>query len=75
MVEKTSDNKLNQNTFGVDNTSFEYEVESYLEHHAVKFQNVFDANLKIFIEIKWIGLILPIMVTQHKKSISKFKTK
>ena len=35
---KSSNNKLNQNTFGIENTSFEYEIESYLEHQAVKFQ-------------------------------------
>ena len=46
---KSDDNKLNQNTFGIENTSFEYEIESYLEHQAVKFQNIFDANCYLYL--------------------------
>ena len=46
---KSSNNKLNQNTFGIENTSFEYEIESYLEHQAVKFQNIFDANCYLYL--------------------------
>ena len=46
---KTTSAELNQNTFGVDNTSFEYEIESYLEHQAIKFQNVFDANCYLYL--------------------------
>ena len=55
---RTSDDTLNQNTFGVDNTSFEYEIESYLEHHAVKFQNVFDANCYLYLSraMDWFDL-------------------
>ena len=46
---KSTSAELNQNTFGVDNTSFEYEIESYLEHQAIKFQNVFDANCYLYL--------------------------
>ena len=46
---KSADSKLNQNTFGIENTSFEYEIESYLEHQAVKFQNIFDANCYLYL--------------------------
>ena len=46
---KSVDSKLNQNTFGIENTSFEYEIESYLEHQAVKFQNIFDANCYLYL--------------------------
>ena len=55
---KTSEDKLNQNTFGVDNTSFEYEIESYLEHHAVKFQKLFDANCYLYLSraMDWFDL-------------------
>ena len=55
---KTSQDKLNQNTFGVDNTSFEYEIESYLEHHAVKFQKLFDANCYLYLSraMDWFDL-------------------
>ena len=61
---RTSQDKLNQNTFGVDNTSFEYEIESYLEHHAVKFQNVFDANCYLYLSraMDWFDL------AEHGKS-------
>ena len=46
---KSAENKLNQNTFGIENTSFEYEIEAYLEHQAVKFQNIFDANCYLYL--------------------------
>jgi len=61
---KSSSEKLNQNTFGVDNTSFEFEIESYLEHHAVKFQNVFDANCYLYLSraMDWFD------VSDHGKS-------
>ncbi len=61
---KSSSEKLTQNTFGVDNTSFEYEIESYLEHHAVKFQNVFDANCYLYLSraMDWFD------VSDHGKS-------
>ncbi|MBH44276.1 MAG: homoserine O-acetyltransferase [Gammaproteobacteria bacterium] len=55
---KTSGSVINQNTFGIDNTSFEYEIESYLEHHAIKFQNVFDANCYLYLSraMDWFDL-------------------
>ena len=55
---KTSEDKLNQNTFGVDNTNFEYEIESYLEHHAIKFQKLFDANCYLYLSraMDWFDL-------------------
>ena len=61
---KSSSEKLTQNTFGVDNTSFEYEIESYLEHHAVKFQNIFDANCYLYLSraMDWFD------VSDHGKS-------
>ena len=46
---KSVENKLNQNTFGIENTSFEFEIESYLEHQAVKFQDIFDANCYLYL--------------------------
>ena len=61
---KSSSEKLTQNTFGVDNTSFEFEIESYLEHHAVKFQDVFDANSYLYLSraMDWFD------VSDHGKS-------
>ena len=55
---RTSEEKLNQNTFGVDNTNFEYEIESYLEHHAIKFQKLFDANCYLYLSraMDWFDL-------------------
>ena len=35
---KSSKNNITQNTFGIENTGFEFEIESYLEHLAIKFQ-------------------------------------
>ena len=70
---KSDDNKLNQNTFGIENTSFEFEIESYLEHQAVKFQNIFDANCYLYLSraMDWFD------VAKHGKStldaISKTK--
>ena len=57
---KTTSAELNQNTFGVDNTSFEYEIESYLEHQAIKFQNVFDANCYLYLSraMDWFDIAL-----------------
>ncbi|MEC9206312.1 MAG: homoserine O-acetyltransferase [Pseudomonadota bacterium] len=46
---KTTGSLINQNTFGIDNTSFEYEIESYLDHQAIKFQNQFDANCYLYL--------------------------
>ena len=45
---KSSKNNITQNTFGIENTGFEFEIESYLEHLAVKFQDVFDANCYLY---------------------------
>lgn len=55
---KTTGTLINQNTFGIDNTNFEYEIESYLEHHAVKFQNIFDANCYLYLSraMDWFDL-------------------
>ena len=57
---KTTSDELNQNTFGVDNTSFEYEIEAYLEHQAIKFQNVFDANCYLYLSraMDWFDIAL-----------------
>ena len=61
---RSEDNKLNQNTFGIENTSFEFEIESYLEHQAVKFQNIFDANCYLYLSraMDWFD------VARHGKS-------
>ena len=61
---RSDDNKLNQNTFGIENTSFEFEIESYLEHQAVKFQNIFDANCYLYLSraMDWFD------VARHGKS-------
>jgi homoserine O-acetyltransferase len=61
---RSEDNKLNQNTFGIENTSFEFEIESYLEHQAVKFQNIFDANCYLYLSraMDWFD------VAKHGKS-------
>ncbi len=55
---KTNGTLINQNTFGIDNTNFEYEIEAYLEHHAVKFQNIFDANCYLYLSraMDWFDL-------------------
>tara|TARA_B100000029_G_scaffold131573_1_gene125307 strand:- start:1509 stop:2666 length:1158 start_codon:yes stop_codon:yes gene_type:complete len=55
---KTTGTLINQNTFGIDNTNFEYEIEAYLEHHAVKFQNIFDANCYLYLSraMDWFDL-------------------
>ena len=72
---KSANNNLNQNTFGIENTSFEYEIESYLEHQAVKFQNIFDANCYLYLSraMDWFD------VAQHGAStidaLSKTKIK
>jgi len=72
---RTSGTVINQNTFGIDNTSFEYEIESYLEHHAIKFQNVFDANCYLYLSraMDWFDL------AEHSQStidaLSKTKIK
>ena len=54
------ENKINQNTFGIENTSFEFEIESYLEHQAVKFQNIFDANSYLYLSraMDWFDVAL-----------------
>ena len=56
---KSSKNNITQNTFGIENTGFEFEIESYLEHLAVKFQNVFDANCYLYLSrsIDWFDII------------------
>ena len=55
---KTTGAIINQNLFGIDNTNFEYEIESYLEHQAVKFQNIFDANCYLYLSraMDWFDL-------------------
>lgn len=56
---KSSKNTITQNTFGIENTGFEYEIESYLEHLAIKFQDVFDANCYLYLSrsIDWFDII------------------
>ena len=56
---KSSKYNITQNTFGIENTGFEFEIESYLEHLAVKFQNVFDANCYLYLSrsIDWFDII------------------
>ena len=56
---KSSKNNITQNTFGIENTGFEFEIESYLEHLAVKFQDVFDANCYLYLSrsIDWFDII------------------
>ncbi len=56
---KSSKNNITQNTFGIENTSFEFEIESYLEHLAIKFQDVFDANCYLYLSrsIDWFDII------------------
>ena len=46
---KSAKTEITQNTFGIENTGFEFEIESYLEHLAIKFQNVFDANSYLYL--------------------------
>ncbi len=55
---KTTGTLINQNTFGIDNTSFEFEIESYLDHQAIKFQNEFDANCYLYLSraMDWFDL-------------------
>ncbi len=56
---KSSKDKITQNTFGIENTSFEFEIESYLEHLAIKFQDVFDANCYLYLSrsIDWFDVL------------------
>lgn len=56
---KSLSNQITQNTFGIENTGFEFEIESYLEHLAIKFQDVFDANSYLYLSraIDWFDLI------------------
>ena len=56
---KSSIAEITQNTFGIENTGFEFEIESYLEHLAIKFQDVFDANSYLYLSraIDWFDLI------------------
>ena len=56
---KSSKDKITQNTFGIENTGFEFEIESYLEHLAIKFQDVFDANCYLYLSrsIDWFDII------------------
>jgi homoserine O-acetyltransferase len=56
---KSSKAEITQNTFGIENTGFEFEIESYLEHLAIKFQDVFDANSYLYLSraIDWFDLI------------------
>ena len=55
---KSAKSEITQNTFGIENTGFEFEIESYLEHLAIKFQNVFDANSYLYLSraIDWFDL-------------------
>ncbi len=56
---KSARTEITQNTFGIENTSFEFEIESYLEHLAIKFQDVFDANSYLYLSraIDWFDLV------------------
>ena len=56
---KSAKTDITQNTFGIENTGFEFEIESYLEHLAIKFQNVFDANSYLYLSrsIDWFDLV------------------
>ena len=56
---KSAQTAITQNTFGIENTGFEFEIESYLEHLAIKFQDVFDANSYLYLSraIDWFDLI------------------
>lgn len=56
---KSAKTDITQNTFGIENTSFEFEIEAYLEHLAMKFQNVFDANSYLYLSrsIDWFDLV------------------
>ncbi len=55
---KSAKTEITQNTFGIENTNFEFEIESYLEHLAIKFQDVFDANSYLYLSraIDWFDL-------------------
>ena len=55
---KSAKTEITQNTFGFENTNFEFEIESYLEHLAIKFQDVFDANSYLYLSraIDWFDL-------------------
>ncbi len=56
---KSAKTEITQNTFGIENTNFEFEIESYLEHLAIKFQDVFDANSYLYLSraIDWFDLV------------------
>ena len=56
---KSAKTEITQNTFGIENTGFEFEIEAYLEHLAIKFQNVFDANSYLYLSrsIDWFDLV------------------
>ena len=55
---KSTKAEITQNTFGIENTNFEFEIESYLEHLAIKFQDVFDANSYLYLSraIDWFDI-------------------